>query len=100
MRTGRPIQFTREAILTAALHLARAEGYNRVSRAAIAEAVGCSPANIALVLGTMPKVRRAIMSAAIAERDLTVLAQGLVAKEAKALAAPLELRQKAIASLL
>lgn len=82
-------------ILTAALDLSRAGHYQRISREAIAERAGCSVGLVSRYLGTMPQLRRAVISAAIAKGDVRVLAQGLAAGEAKALAAPQELRVKA-----
>ena len=86
-------------ILAAALDTARAVGYRHVSREAIAALAGCSPGLVSSYFGTMPALRRAIMSAAIARRDLTVLAQGLAAGDSKAKAAPEELRRAAAETL-
>jgi len=44
----------------------------------------------------MPQLRRAVMSAAIAQANLSVLAQGIAMKDAKALRAPEELRRQAV----
>ncbi len=86
-------------ILAAALDTARAVGYRHVSREAIAATAGCSPGLVSAYFGTMPALRRAIMSAAIARRDLVVLAQGLAAGDSKAKAAPEALRRAAAKTL-
>ncbi len=86
-------------ILAAALDTARAVGYRHVSREAIAATAGCSPGLVSAYFGTMPALRRAIMSAAIARRDLVVLAQGLAAGDSKAKAAPEALRRAAAEAL-
>lgn len=94
----RPIEHKKE-LLAAALIIARTVGYDRVTRDALATAHGCSPALVSYYFATMPQLKRAIMSAAIAERDLVVLAQGLAAKDSKALAAPAALKGAAIRAL-
>ncbi len=87
-------------ILTAALAAARTDGYRSVSRESIALHAGCSPSLVSSYYGTMKKLRRAIMSAAIARHDLAVLAQGLAAGDSKARAAPDELKELAVRGLL
>ncbi len=87
-------------ILTAALEAARTAGYRSVSREAIAQQARCSPALVSSYYGTMKRLRRAIMSAAIARGDLSVLAQGLAAGDAKARSAPDGLKQAALRGLL
>lgn len=94
----RPTDRKRE-LTSAALVLARTVGYDRVTRDALATAHGCSPALVSYYFATMPQLKRAIMSAAIAERDLVVLAQGLAAKDSKALAASPALKGAAIRAL-
>lgn len=86
-------------ILAAALVSARRHGYRSVSRETIAERAGCSPALVSAYFGTMKRLRRAIMSAAVARGDLPVLAQGLVAGDAKARSAPDELKRAALRSM-
>ncbi len=86
-------------ILAAALDTARAVGYRHVSREAISARAECSPGLVSAYFGTMPALRRAIMSAAIARRDLVVLAQGLAAGDSKAKAAPEALRRAAAEAL-
>ena len=86
-------------ILAAALISARRHGYRSVSREAIAQKAGCSPALVSAYFGTMKRLRREIMSAAVARGDLPVLAQGLVAGDAKARSAPEELRLAALRSM-
>ncbi len=86
-------------ILAAALAEARMVGYRHVSREAIAARAECSPGLVSAYFGTMQALRRAIMSAAIARRDLVVLAQGLAAGDSKAKAAPDALRRAAAEAL-
>lgn len=85
--------------MRAALTLAHERGYTHVTRDDTAMLAGCAPGTVSRLYGTMCQFRRAMMSAAIARRDLVVLAQGLAAKDPKALAAPIELRRKAARAL-
>lgn len=90
----------REDLIAAALAVARRDGYATMTREAIASEAGCSTGQVTTVLGTMPQLRRAVMRAAVARRDLQVIAQGIVAKDAHVRAAPLELRQRALQEVL
>ena len=87
-------------ILSAALTVAGEVGYQRVSREAIAARADCSPGLVSAYFGTMPALRRAIMSAAIARRDLVVLAQGLAVGDSKARCAPETLKRAAVEALI
>lgn len=84
------------ALLSAALKLAATKGYNRITRDEIAQAAGVSPALVSARLGTMDAMRRSVMRAAIRERVLPVVAQGIVARDKHALAADVELRRQAM----
>lgn len=88
------------AILRAATTLARQHGYTKVSREAIATAAECSPALVSTYFGTMLKLQRAVMGEAIRVRDLTIIAQGLAQRDARAMRAPEELRRAAVESLM
>lgn len=87
------------SILDAALRMARLHGYQRITRADIAMAAECSEALVSSYLGTMIAVRRAVIRAAIKQKDLIVLAQALAAKDAHAQKAPENLRRAAVATL-
>jgi AcrR family transcriptional regulator len=89
-------------ILSAAVKLAEKApgGYRALSRDQIAESAGVSPGLVSFYLGTMDAVRRSIMRAAIAEKNLKVIAQGLGAGDTYAKKAPPELKAAAAAALL
>lgn len=87
----------RTQILDAALRAAERDGYMQVTREAIAEDAKCSPALVSLHLGTMPQMRRAIMGAAIARRNLRIIAQGLAHNDRRAMHAPEDIRRAAAA---
>lgn len=86
-------------ILGAALTAAKRDGYARVTRDAIAREAGCAPGLVSHYLGTMASTRRDIMRAAIRERVLPIVAQGLVAKDPHARRAPADLKEQALASI-
>lgn len=96
----KPITTDREVVLTAALSLAKIHGYTKVTRESVAEMTGYSPASISKHFGTMIKFRRAIMSAAMVRRDLSVLAQGLALGDPKARSAPDDVKRAAVESIL
>jgi AcrR family transcriptional regulator len=87
------------SILDAAIRMSRHYGYIEVTRADIAHAAECSEALVSSYFGTMTQVRRAVVRAAIQHRDLVIIAQALVAKDAQAMKAPEELRKAAVATL-
>ena len=97
--TRRPKE-RKEEILSAALEMSRAVGYLRVTREQIALRAHCSPAAVSAHFGTMTKLRRAIMSAAVARKDLVIIAQGLVADDSKARAVTSAVRFEALGALL
>ena len=97
----RRIPIERKAeILDHAILVARTVGFQNVTREAIAESAQCSPGLVSRYFGTMRQLRRAIMSAALVRSDLIILAQGLVAGEAKAKSAPEITKRAALEVLL
>jgi AcrR family transcriptional regulator len=101
MKRQRLAPTTRKSqILDAAMALAAEIGYQKVTREAIAVRAGCAPGLVSVYFGNMNDLRRSIISAAIARRDLKVLAQGLAAGESKAKRAPEELKQQAVQLLM
>ena len=99
MKTRRP-EARKCEVMAAALALARLSSYLLVTREAVAERAQCSPASVSRLYGTMPQFRRAIMSAAVAAQDLTVIGQGVAAQDPKALAASSKVRRAAMESFL
>lgn len=90
---------TNDEILAVALKLAQQDGYRDVTRERVAGKAGISPALVSVRLGTMIEFRRKLMRFAIAQGCLSVIAQGLAARDRHAMRAPDELKQKALASL-
>lgn len=99
MKTRRPHQRKQE-ILDAAVALSKTLGYLNVTRKGIALRALCSEAAVSAHFGTMKKLQRAVMSAAIARRELSIISQGLAAGDSKARAACQEIKEAAIATLL
>ena len=89
----------REMILDAALKLAHKKHYLQISRDAIAAEAGITGTAVQYYYSTMPKLRRAIMRAAVKEENLKVILEGLIACEGAAISAPKELRDRAVASI-
>lgn len=93
----------KKQILDAALKLANSIGYSHVSRDKIAPLVGndggIAVGTISHHFGTMAQFRRALMRYAIEKKNITVIAQGLAAKDRHAQKAPDDLKKKALASL-
>lgn len=88
-----------EELLGAGLQLAVAKGYQQISRADLAQAIGVADGTVSLHFGTMKQFRRSLMRAAVSRRNLAVLAQGLAMKDPHALEAPAELRDAAANSI-
>lgn len=90
----------KQQILNAAIKVAaKPGGYSKLTRAAVAECVGCSEGLISKYFGTMISFKRAIMRAAIVAEELGVIAQGLAAGDKCAMKAPSELKARALNTL-
>lgn len=98
-RKYRDASIRRAEIMRAALRLATETSYVTVTREAIANRAECSNALVSAHCGTMQQLRRAIMGEAIRTRNLTVIAQGLSAKDPRALGLDDELKREAAATL-
>jgi len=79
-----PIDRKRE-ILGHALIVARIAGYQHINRKEIADAAGCTTTLVSHYFGTILNMRRAIMGEAIRVGDLDVIAQGMLARDPRAL---------------
>ena len=95
-----------EKIIRAATQLAAKLGYENLSRQQIADHVGCFPSQISFHVGTMKKVRDAMVQYAIDHaldggrfNYLAVVGQALAAKHSLALKAPDTVRRAALAAL-
>lgn len=89
----------REQILDAALRVAERDGYDRMTRVAVAVTAKCSGATVQYYYTSMDQLRRCVMRAAVRKPVLPVLAQGLARRDRIALRADPELRRRALEAL-
>jgi AcrR family transcriptional regulator len=89
----------REQCIEAALELSKDKPYYRVTRNEIADAVGVAGSVVQWHFGTVVKMRRQIMRAAIAAERLDIISQGIANQDPHALKAPAELRTRALIAL-
>lgn len=82
-------------LIAAGLAAAAATGWRTLTREQIAARAGVSPALVSARLGTADSIRRAVMRAAVRERCVPVVAQGLAARHPAALKADESLRAAA-----
>jgi len=85
----------RDAIMAVAVDLARVNGYNKITRDAIADQAGVSMGLVTRYFGTMNQLRRAIMRHAIDGGVVEIVAQGLAIGDEHAKKASPELKQQA-----
>lgn len=89
----------KEEIMAAGLALAQSKGYDRITRDEVGRAVGVSGTTIQYHFPTMTQFRRELMRYAVRNRNVAVVAQGLVNQDPRAKAAPEDLKDAAKASL-
>ena len=92
---------TRQAdLLTIALGIARTRGLAAVTRKAVAAAADCSPGLVTFRFLSVEAMRDAVLTEAVAQGELSVIAEGIALRLPLALAAPLPLRQAALEQIL
>lgn len=87
-------------ILNAALEQAKTDGFQWITRDAVAEAAGVSPGTVNTAYGTMRELKRAVLQAAVDRGVLEVVAQGLADRHPIALEAPEDVRRAALAAMM
>lgn len=87
-----------ERILNAAIELAEADSFQWITREAVAERAGVSPATVSNAFGTVADLKRAVLSAAIERRLLPIIAEGWGARHPIIMDAPKELLREALAA--
>jgi AcrR family transcriptional regulator len=85
----------KQRIIEAALELAIAKGWRKVSRGQIAERLNTVPSSINYYVGTKDQLRDEIMVEAVKRRIVSIVAEGLVYNNKAAVEAPIELRRQA-----
>lgn len=90
---------TRERIINAALEMSEAKGFHNITRDAVAShaKVGAGSVNVHFI--SMSNLRRAVLSAALTNRNLKVIAQGLAAGAYASGEVSAELKQEALNSI-
>ena len=86
----------RNQILDAAIVLSINIGYKCITRDAVAEVAGISSSLIANYFPRMVDLKKAVMEAAIEERKLEIIAQGLSISDPLALEISEELKKKVL----
>lgn len=84
-------------ILAAVLPVARRMGYQAIGWVEAGMAANVSESLVRKYFGTIPQLHRAIVSAAIVQRDARIIAQGVAAGDSKAKRAPEDLLIEAAA---
>ncbi len=89
----------REQLLEHAMRVAEHVGFSHFTRAQVARAAGVSDALVSAHWNTMGQLRRSIMREAVRAQNVTLVAQGLCARDTVAMKAPKELKERAALSL-
>jgi DNA-binding transcriptional regulator YbjK len=85
----------KDYILAVAVDMAKAVGYHKLTRDAVAEKAGVSMGLVTRYFGTMKRLRRDVMRRAIKEGIPEIVAQGLANSDEHAKKAPAELKATA-----
>ena len=91
---------SKEHILCTAYDMASRDGFNTLTRDRVAAEASVAMGSVNHHYGTMDALRDAVMRMAIEREDLPVIAQGIAAGHPIAQGAPLDVRTKALATLL
>lgn len=86
----------KQQIFDVAMNLSRKHGYTKVTKSMIANACGVTEPLINAHFGTMVNLRRDVVRRAIAEGDVTIVGQALVARDRHVSKAPPDLRERAV----
>lgn len=91
---------SKEHILDTAYKMAQRDGFAAITRDGVAAEAGVAMGSVNHHYGTMRVLRDAVMQRAVEEEQLELIAQGIAMGDNVAKSAPLELRQRAISTLL
>ena len=91
---------SKDNILEVAYVMAQRDGFGTLTRDGVAAEAGVAMGSVNHHYGTMDALRDAVMRMAIEREDLPVIAQGIAAGHPIAQGAPLNVRTKALATLL
>lgn len=91
---------SKEHILDTAYKMAQRDGFAAITRDGVAAEAGVAMGSVNHHYGTMQVLRDAVMQRAVEEEQLELIAQGIAMGDNIAKSAPLELRQRALTTLL
>lgn len=91
---------SKEHILDTAYKMAQRDGFAAITRDGVAAEAGVAMGSVNHHYGTMQVLRDAVMQRAVEEEQLELIAQGIAMGDNVAKSAPLELRQRALTTLL
>lgn len=91
---------SKEHILQTAYKMAQRDGFAAITRDGVAAEAGVAMGSVNHHYGTMQVLRDAVMQRAVEEEQLELIAQGIALGDNVAKTAPLELRQRALKTLL
>lgn len=86
-------------VLGAAVEVALVHGYQWITRDDVAARADVSNATVSNAFGTMPDLKRAVLTEAVRRPILAIVAQGLADRHQIALDAPPHIREQALATL-
>jgi DNA-binding transcriptional regulator YbjK len=87
-------EFRRMALLESAVMVASRDGWQKMTRDAIAELSKVSPALVSYALGDMKNIKRIVIREAIKRGIVSIIAEGITYGDPEALTVPKKLRSK------
>ena len=99
METAQALAERKAAILAAAVDMAKAEGYQWITRDAVAERAKVGAGSVNVAFGRMVELKRAVLTHAVQAEIVEIVAQGLADQHPIAKDAPPDLKRKALAHL-
>lgn len=91
---------SKEHILEVAYTMAQRDGFGTLTRDGVAAEAGVAMGSVNHHWGKMSALREAVMQRAVEEEDLELIGQGMALGDSIAKSAPLELRTRALTTLL
>lgn len=88
-----------QLVLSAAITLARTDGYQWITRDGVAEAAGVSPGTVSNAYGTMLDLKRAVVTEAVRLGDLMIIGQAVASGSPLVEGVDPAVKQRALASL-
>lgn len=93
-------ELRKESILRSAVHLAEKIGYSKVTAVGVGEEAGVSHGTVLHHFGTMVQLKNDIMRHAIKTSNMVIIAQGIVAKDKRAMKVDPQTKEEALKCLM